>query len=372
MPQCQPNEVHSDLQLSLALAPPRIQDCLRDAHNHPLAGFKDGGGMVSHRVPPSELWRYPFAEIGQTYTSYCALVFDCDDPDTAELAFYDNAFPRPSWTVQNLENRHLHVGYGLALPVHRYEAAKPKPLQALRRVAEYGTRALNADRGFSGVLTRNPEPRNPIRNYGERTRTVWGDKRLFWLSNFDLYIPKGWRSPPQGKATTGIGRNVDLFRDCLAWAGRRENENKAVLDYAQERAIEVRERYAKISDHFFPDSEVRGIAGSVERYREQWAGEWHSPQFIGRQKARGRRSGKGRRKRTEIRDAFILALWRAGHTQRAIAAFHKLTQGRISHIVNRDKDLPTPPCLRPIITHRRPLILDCWPNSLQLKLDDSG
>ena len=79
------------------------------------------------------------------------------------------------------------------------------------------------------------------------------------------------------------------------WVGRRENENKAVLDYAQERAIEVRERYAKISDHFFPDSEVRGIAGSVERYREQWAGEWHSPQFIGRQKARGKRSGKGRR-----------------------------------------------------------------------------
>ena len=44
-------------------------------------------------------------------------------------------FPDHPWTVQNLENRHLHVGYGLALPVHRYEAAKPKPLQALRRVA---------------------------------------------------------------------------------------------------------------------------------------------------------------------------------------------------------------------------------------------
>ena len=259
MPQCQSNEVHSEPQLSLALAPPRIQDCLRDAHNHPLAGFKRGGKMVSHRVPPSELWGYPFTEIGQTYTSYCALVFDCDDPDAAELAFYDKTFPRPSWMVQNQENRHLHVGYGLMLPVHRYEAAKPKPLQTLRRVAEYGTRALNADPGFSGVLTRNPEPQNPIPNYGERTRTWWGRKRLFWLSELNLYIPKGWRAPRPGKATTGIGRNVDLFRDCLAWAGRRENENKAVLDYAQERAIEVRERYAKISAHFFPDSEVRGL-----------------------------------------------------------------------------------------------------------------
>ena len=346
MPQCQSNEVHSEPQLSLALAPPRIQDCLRDAHNHPLAGFKRGGKMVSHRVPPSELWGYPFTEIGQTYTSYCALVFDCDDPDAAELAFYDKTFPRPSWMVQNQENRHLHVGYGLMLPVHRYEAAKPKPLQTLRRVAEYGTRALNADPGFSGVLTRNPEPRNPIPNYGERTRTWWGRKRLFWLSELNLYIPKGWRAPRPGKATTGIGRNVDLFRDCLAWAGRRENENKAVLDYAQERAIEVRERYAKISDHFFPDSEIRGIAQSVERYREQWAGKWHSPQFIGRQKARGKRggaaSGKVRRKRTEIRDAMILAWWRAGYTQREIGEFHKLSKMRISQIVNRDKDLPVP------------------------------
>ena len=85
------------------------------------------------------------------------------------------------------------------------------------------------------------------------------------------------------------------------------DENKAVLDHALKRAGEVRERYAEISAHLFPDSEIRGIARSVERYREQWAGEWHSPQFIGHQKARGKRSGKVRRKRTEIRDAFILA-----------------------------------------------------------------
>ena len=353
MPQTQRKKLHSDPQLSLALAPPRIQDRLRDAHNHPLAGFKDGGGMVSHRVPPSELWGYPFVEISQTFTSYCALVFDCDDPEAAELAFYDGAFPRPSWTVENLETRHLHVGYGLVLPVHRYEAAKRKPLQTLRRVAEYGTLTLNADPGFSGVLTRNPEPRNPIPNYGERTRTRWGRKRLFWLSDFGLYIPKSWRAPRQGQATTGIGRNVDLFRDCLAWAGRRENENKAVLDYALERAIEVRERYAKIADHVFPAREVEGIAASVERYREQWAaGEWHSPRFIARKKAQGKRggaaSGKVRRRRTEIRDTMILAWWRAGHTQQAIADFFQLTQVRVCQILKRDKDLPTPKVLHPL------------------------
>ena len=52
------------------------------------------------------------------------------------------------------------------LPVHRYAAAKRKPLQTLRRVAEYGTRALNADPGFSGVLTRT---RSPIPNYRDQT-----------------------------------------------------------------------------------------------------------------------------------------------------------------------------------------------------------
>ena len=343
MPQCQSNEVHSEPQLSLALAPPRIQDCLRDAHNHPLAGFKDGGKMVSHRVPPSELWGYPFTEIGQTYTSYCALVFDCDDPDAAELAFYDKTFPRPSWMVQNQENRHLHVGYGLVLPVHRYEAAKPKPLQTLRRVAEYGTRALNADPGFSGVLTRNPEPRNPIPNYGERTRTWWGRKRLFWLSEFNLYIPKGWRAPRPGQ---GHNRN---------WPQRGSVPRLPGLGRAPGKREQGRARLRPGTRHRGPRTLRQNIRSLFSRFRgsgdclrrtAQWAGKWHSPQFIGRQKARGKRggaaSGKVRRKRTEIRDAMILAWWRAGYTQREIGAFIKLSQVRVCKIVNRDKDLPVP------------------------------
>ena len=76
------------------------------------------------------------------------------------------------------------------------------------------------------------------------------------------------------------------------------------------------------------------------------------PRFIARKKAQGKRggaaSGKVRRRRTEIRDTMILAWWRAGHTQQAIADFFQLTQVRVCQILKRDKDLPTPKVLHPL------------------------
>ena len=390
-------EAGADPQLSLDFAPPKMQSRLCDAHNRPLAGFKRHGAMVSKRVMPSESWRWPFLEIGQTRTSHCALVFDCDDPNTTELTLHDKAFPQPSWIVQNLGNRHMHIGYGLALPVHRYPSAKQKPLQTLRRVTEYGRHILNADPGFSGVLTRNPAPQNPIPEYGERTETRWGRKRLFGLDELRLFIPPNWRMPPRGKATTGIGRNLDLFCDCMDFAGRQENEGLSVVEFAYGRVEAIIEEYEPVSNHLFPDSEIDGIAASVERYRQQWAKRkgsggaergWHSERFIGRQAARGKASGKRRRKKTEVRDAFILVWWRAGHTQQALAQFHGLTKQQVSLILKRDRDLQTPPRLRPIITNRCPIVgrgmhvdppnpprpepvnaveiegLDTWPDSL--------
>ena len=42
----------------------------------------------------------------------------------------------------------------------------------------------------------------------------------------------------------------------------------------------------------------------------------------------------------------ILAWWRAGHTQQAIADFFQ--QVRVCQILKRDKDLPTPKVLHPL------------------------
>lgn len=298
--------------------------------------------MVSERVTPLRLYSYPFGELGQTPSSIIALVFDIDDdPDAALFAFHDGLLPTPSWMVINQRNRHFHVGYGLALPIHKYPGAKLAPLHLARRVAEYFRQTMKADPGFPGILTRNPAPRDPIAWYGENTVTSWGPPEPYWLDELGRYIPPGWRQPARGKATTGIGRNHDLFCDCMSWAGRAENANTPVIEYAREQAKIIRARYFGRTDHVFPESEVEAIARSVERYREHWAAnDWHCPRWIEKQANRGRRSGEVRREATEGRDRLILAAYRAGYKQVDIARSIGLSPRAVHYIINRDRARP--------------------------------
>ena len=92
--------------------------------------------------------------------------------------------------------------YTLAAPVHRYPEARPAPLLKLSRIANYYT-AVAGDRGYNGVLTRNPLPEPDL-----FTTTAWLREAPFSLEELADWIPKGWRSPPP----PSIGRNVTMFR----------------------------------------------------------------------------------------------------------------------------------------------------------------
>ena len=62
---------------------------------------------------------------------------------------------------------------------------------------------------------------------------------------------------------TAIGRNCDLFQSLIRWAGSPENIANDCLAAAH-----------VINQSFelpLPDSEVAGIAASVERYRKKWS-----------------------------------------------------------------------------------------------------
>ena len=94
----------------------------------------------------------------------------------------------------------------LDTPVHRGDAARPKPLQALARVSEYLSVTLRADRGYNGVLTLNPAWPGP--EYETSYLRAWP-----WeLRELGEIIPDGWRIP--AVPATAIGRNVALFKGC--------------------------------------------------------------------------------------------------------------------------------------------------------------
>ena len=64
--------------------------------------------------------------------------------------------PRPNVAAQRATSGHLHLGWNLRTPVHRGATARPRPLAALGRIAEYYAVTLRSDRGYVGVLAYNP------------------------------------------------------------------------------------------------------------------------------------------------------------------------------------------------------------------------
>ena len=73
---------------------------------------------------------------------------------------------------------------------------------------------------------------------------------------------------------TGVGRNCDLFRAGMVWAGREANARLDVLAAL----LIVNQRFA----HPLPLSEVRTTARSTEKYRERWPSQRQMNLVLGR------------------------------------------------------------------------------------------
>ena len=132
------------------------------------------------------------------------LIFDIDRPGAA-VAWDDALLPEPFWTSQNPENGHAHLCYGLDAPVLLGHHDRQRPMRYLAAVEQAMRVKLEADPGYSGLITKNP------------THKAW---RTFWHPVGGLYclddlsewleLPKfiNKRDKPE---SVGIGRNVDTF-----------------------------------------------------------------------------------------------------------------------------------------------------------------
>ena len=261
---------------------------LADAHTRPLVsnGKRSDGRMHSWRTTPEKAWGYPLLEWGRTATSTAALILDLDSREGIErgmvtaLGYGD--LPRPSVTIEREESGHLQAAWLLRRAVHRYPGARSKPQQLLSRIAEFYAEHLQADRGYVGVLASNPV-------HGDYSST-WRDDANglgFDLPALAAAIPARWRRPTRAAdLRTEFGRNCSMFDALCRLALRCSDEG--LLTHA--RALN-REFHAPL-----PDSEVRGIWGSVCRYRARWRREGHNPAWLARQAARSAKQlGKARK-----------------------------------------------------------------------------
>ena len=218
--------------------------------------------------------------------------------------------PTPNVYATRKASGHAQVFYLLDRPVHRGEHARAKPLTYLARVSEFYRATLGADTGYTGGLSSNPVHRD--------YQTSYPRAEPYALADLAAVIPKGWRVPRP--ATTGVGRNVELFR-ALCQRGLQDTDSQL-------------EAFAHTyNDQFVPPldaAELQGILKSVLRYRDRWREHGHQQSFLFRQALRGRKggtaSGLARLANVSDRDRFIVARLDAGESQRAVARAFGVSQ----------------------------------------------
>ena len=318
-------------QLALDFAPAQVRSHgLRDAHTHPQVARRKG---ESFRVPASQAWVFAYLEL-RAGNSWPLMGFDCDVPSAVVDALYWNhhggdgpALPRPNMVVERRSNSHSHVSYFLAKPVHRGANAREAPLRLLARISEFYRHALGADPGYNGVLTHNPM-RSAHRHGGFLTH--WGRKQPYSLGELSEVIPKGWRLPV--KPTTEAGRNCALFVALMKWAGSPANIGREVVAVARATNDGL--------DVPLGDSEVAGLAKSVERYRRSWIAKGRFYTEAERQawaSAMGLQSAVARRAAKASRDQCIIVARAEGMTMRELGRVFKLSHVAVWKVLHRQQ-----------------------------------
>ncbi|ELB2803286.1 replication initiation protein, partial [Vibrio alginolyticus] len=109
---------------------------------------------VTYIRPKSSAIKKKYLQVNQPkLVTY--LVFDIDRQGGV-LAWYDNDLPTPYWTSKNPENAHAHIAYRLKVPFCTSDIAHSEPIRYAAAIESAMIERLKADRGFAGLLTKNP------------------------------------------------------------------------------------------------------------------------------------------------------------------------------------------------------------------------
>ena len=210
-----------------------------------------------------------------------SLVFDIDRSD-AYFAWSDANLPTPTWIAKNRQNNHAHVGYMLATPVCTTHRARQNVIEYLAKIEQAYSLALGADRGYTGLITKNP-------CHGAWENHIFGVEpyELNYLADFvELQELK-----TDLKEVSGLGRNCMMFDTVRFWAyeairafisGSYDVWHREVLNVA------INANGAFIEP--LPYSEVKATAKSVSRWVWRNHGKAYA-KFIERQTVKGRMGG---------------------------------------------------------------------------------
>jgi len=149
--------------------------------------------------------KYPYIQANPPHLRVWS-IFDVDRPGGA-IAWEDAMLPPPTWASVNQGNMHAHLAWGLRAPVLVDSPdLRQRPLRFLCAV-EAGFRAkLEADQGYSGLMTKNP-----VHPQWRTWRVLRGPRSLYDLEELADWVDLPKYLPRRNPEEIGLGRNVVLF-----------------------------------------------------------------------------------------------------------------------------------------------------------------
>lgn len=239
------------------------------------------------------------------------LVVDVDHPDAALRALSCvGSHPLPNAIVSNPANGHAHAVWALHEPVTRTEYAHRKPLAYAAAVTEGLRRALDGDKGYSGLMTKNP--------LHDSWDVDWLHTAPWELAQLEDELgtnmpPPRWREAAKRRGdVAGLGRNCALFESARTWAYRALRHHFGdAAGLATAIHAEVTARNAEYPEPL-PTSEARAIAASIHRWITTTSRMWadgpavYEATFVAIQSARSKKAADARQARVAARAAAIL------------------------------------------------------------------
>ena len=211
-----------------------------------------------------------------------SLVFDIDRQD-AYFAWSDANLPTPTWIAKNRQNGHAHIGYMLLAPVCTTHRAKQNVIQYLAKIEQAYSLALGADRGYTGLITKNP------------CHGTW-ENHTFGVQPYDLNYLADFVELQELKTdlkeVSGLGRNCMMFDTVRFWAYeaiRAFISGSPDSWYAEVLKVAINANGAFLEP--LPYSEVKATAKSIATYCWKKDGYCYQ-EFIDRQSRKGVIGGK--------------------------------------------------------------------------------
>lgn len=245
------------------------------------------------------------------------LVYDVDRPTCVSELTDDLLLPAPHFFVQNPNNQHAHVYYGLETAVHMNPGSSQTALRFAAAVDCALTVQMDSDGQYSGLIAKNPA--------NEHWRTYTINSPSYELGELAEYLDLDkYGDKRRNYPESGLGRNVNLFDRLRRWSYKAIRQGWP--DEQQwHRAVFERANMYNVHDNPLPHNEVRHTATSVAK----WVFRNFSAQaFSEVQRARGSRKGQS------VRDQLLplaLEMNTLGATQKEIAEKLGITQQTISN-----------------------------------------